>query len=344
MKERVPVAKEVMVLGDAPEARAAADQLLELGYSVSWVSPGDAPHSSGLCHPRLVSYGDCQLTALGGHVGRFRVQVSQDARVASFTASALVVAVGNDRYYPAERYGLAASSNVMGLSQVQMQCDEQRTGTSAEPDRRGNVLMMLDLGGETSKEMATEALHLALRLREECRSEVYLFYQNLKVDSSNYELLTRQMREKGVVFCRYASPKIDVGEGWVSVSYVEGTLRGELLVLPEAIRPHRDTQRLAGLLNVHLGEDGFFQDINIHHLRSGFSSRKGIFSPGVVIWTCRARSRRGCRSGGGQRGCFAGRRVPGTRGCDRARRIEQVHSLPHLHSHLPTRCCPTRRI
>jgi heterodisulfide reductase subunit A-like polyferredoxin len=274
MSQRVPVEKKVMVLGDTPEAGRVAHDLLGLGYLVHWVSFEDTPIRTSLADPRLAFYGDCNLVALEGDVGQFTARLRRDGEMLSLDAAALVVATGNERYYPSERYKLSLSSNVLTVSQIQRQLDAVRGAGAAR------ILVMLDLGGETAKETATETLRLAIRLREEWRGEVYAFYQNLKVDTPGYERLTREMREKGVVFCRYAEPQITVDEKGIAVAYVEGTVRGELLVLPEAVRPREGTAELAALLRVRVGEDGYFQDINIHHYRPGLSVRKGIYFAG----------------------------------------------------------------
>ena len=297
MSQRVPVEKKVMVLGDTPEAGRVAHDLLGLGYLVHWVSFEDTPIRTSfansardnqsreaelakLADARLAFYGDCDLVALEGDVGQFTARLRRDGEMLSLDAAALVVATGNERYYPAERYKLSLSSNVLTVSQIQRQLDAVRGAGAALPHRHERILVMLDLGGETARETATETLRLAIRLREEWRGEVYAFYQNLKVDTPGYERLTREMREKGVVFCRYAEPQITVDEKGIAVAYVEGTVRGELLVLPEAVRPREGTAELAALLRVRVGEDGYFQDINIHHYRPGLSVRKGIYFAG----------------------------------------------------------------
>jgi len=61
---------------------------------------------------------------------------------------------------------------------------------------------------------------------------------------------------------------------------------GDLLVLPEAVRPRRDAEALAELLQVRLGEDGYFQEMNIHRYRPGLSLRRGIFFAGRCHMDC----------------------------------------------------------
>lgn len=280
MSQRISVDKRVMVLGGAPEAGLVTQELLGLGYFVHWVTfDASFPHDPGF-HPRLTCHADCSLIRLDGHVGSFIGRFRQNGTELSLDASALVVATGNERYYPGERYGLALSSQVLAVPQVRKQLEAPRSTGAALPHRNQRVLFLLDYKGETAKEIASEAMCLALDLRTQWHCEVYVFYQNLKVDTYHLERLTRAMREKGIVFCRYADPKIAVEDEQISLSYIEGTVRGDLLVLPEAVRPREDTQELAKLLRVRVGEDGFFQNVNVREYQPGLSVRKGIFFAG----------------------------------------------------------------
>lgn len=280
MSQRVHVHREVMVLGGAPEAGWVSQELCKLGYTVHWASVDGSPLEPSFAHPRLSLEDKCVLVGLEGHVGSFVGKFRRDGRTFSVSAAALVAATGNERFYPAKRYRLDLSDRVMTVPQVQRQLDAPRAAEAVSPYRDERVVVMLDLGGESSKETAAEALRLAMRLHKEQHSEVYVFYQNLKVDTYNLERLTRDMRDQGIVFCRYADPGITVGEQGIDLSYIEGTLSVDRLVLPQAVRPRGDTVALAALLNVRVGADGYFQDVNIHQYRPGLSSRNGIFFAG----------------------------------------------------------------
>ncbi|MBC7234413.1 MAG: 4Fe-4S binding protein [Chloroflexi bacterium] len=270
MSEPTPIEKTVLVLGSAPEAERVACELATLGYEV-WRAR--------------------ELASLQGQVGAFTAQVVDDGGVArTLNVAALVVATGNERYYPAEVYGLAPSATVWPLGRMRAWLDERIA--AEEPLSTGNltVAMVLDWGGlPTSREMAAEALGVASRLREEQGAEVYLFYRDLRVDSPGFEALTRQMRQQGVLFARYGEEaRLAAEDDGATISYIEGQIRVDLLVLPEAVRPRADTAWLAQAMKVHLGADGYFEDINIHQVRSGISNRKGIFFAGRCYMDCPA--------------------------------------------------------
>ncbi|MHB1293409.1 MAG: 4Fe-4S dicluster-binding protein [Anaerolineae bacterium] len=267
MTQSLTVSRDVLLIGNGSDARRVASHLSELGYALHWVTPDDGQPAA-------------TLVGLAGCVGAFTGAIASDDGLATLQAGVVVVATGNERYFPAERYGVSLGTHVFSTLQIQAQLDAPRSTGAALPHRNERVFILLDYQGETGKEMSAECLRLAIRLREEWHCEVCVFYQNLKVDSYGLERLTRRMRDMGVVFCRYADPALLVDDDGVSLSYVEGTQRGDLLVLPEAVRPRADTAPLAEALRVRVGADGYFQDLNIHQYRPGLSVRRGVFFAG----------------------------------------------------------------
>ena len=271
MTQRLPVNKTVLVLGDTPEARRVAGGLEGLGYLVLWVvgANSDADMAN-----RLWIYKGQRFEGLDGHVGRFRAHLSDGSVHSILSCAAVVVATGSERYWPAKRYSLPLGGAVLSVPQMAARMNER---PSAAQRRRQRIALLLDWGGETPRETAAETLELAIRLRSTWHCEVVCFYQNLKVDSYNVERLTREMRDCGVLFSRYDALQVTASDAGVELAYVEGTLSANLLVLPEAVRPAADTARLARALRVHVGADGYFQDVNIHHYRPGLASRQGVF-------------------------------------------------------------------
>lgn len=279
MSQPVPIEKKVLILGDSPDAGYVADELVSLGYQVAWVCAESAPANGATRPTALMVYEGYTLTGLTGHVGGFVARFAGDGGPLELGAAALVVATGNERYLP-PAYGLSLSSHVLTVAQVQRQLEAPRVTGAALPYRNQRMAILLDLAGETSKETATEALELALRIREQWHAEVTVLYRNLKVDTYNLERLTRQMRDQGVVFGRYENLQVDPQDEGVDLVYEEGQLHADLLILPEQVRPRSDTPELAALLSIHVGADGYFQDVNIRQYRPGLSNRKGIFLAG----------------------------------------------------------------
>ncbi|MBM3190628.1 MAG: hypothetical protein FJZ90_18165, partial [Chloroflexi bacterium] len=272
MSPAVRVSKQVLVLGVTSEAHRASRELAQLGYSVDWVPVGGTIVPDDL--PSNVSvHSDCTLVGFAGEAGAFSATLRRDGKRHDLSPSAVIVATGNERYYPGERLGLALSDRMMTVSQLLSQLEMPQEGL-ANPPSPATILFVLDYGGQTPKETATEALTAAVCARQVWDAEVYVFYGDLKVDTPGLERLTREMRDCGILFCRYGQANLVADGNGVTVSYEEGTVQGDLLALPEAVRPRPDTAELAALLDVRLGEDGFYQDINIRQYRPGLASRR----------------------------------------------------------------------
>ncbi len=272
MSKRFPVDRSVIVWGETPEARRVVQELKILGYDVQRVSPTLGGKE-----------GNTEVS-LEGHAGGFTLSLKESGSAYSYEASALVVATGNERAFPTERYAFALSSRVLSTAQMRQRLDATKPASTAHRDQR--ILLILDLESETSREMTSEIFYLAIRLREEWHAEVFLFYRDLKVDAPGLERLTRQMRQRGIVFCRYGEAEITAKEDGVRIGYEEGKIAGGLLVLPETVQPRLDTEALAALLGVRVGEDGYFQTLNVQGYRAGLSNRRGIFFAGRCHMDC----------------------------------------------------------
>lgn len=275
-----PVSKEVAVFGGTPEGRRATQELLDLGYAVHWIAlPGDAPQALPE-HPRLTFLTEGMPSRVSGHVGGFEIAVGSNGKARTLTASAVVVATGNARAATLPKRGIASTSGVLNLEGLAARLNAPRDTGAAVAHRNLRVLIVLDLEQATGAEMAAEAFSLAERVRREWRSEVLIFYRDLTVDTPGMEAATRRMREQGIVFCRYDDGAVTADDEGVAVEYVEGRVEGDLLVIPETVRPREETAALATLLKVTVGDDGYLQDVNIHQLRPGITVRRGVFAAG----------------------------------------------------------------
>jgi ferredoxin len=288
VSQRTPVEKTVLVLGGAPEADRVVQELDALGYTVHQVAA--EPLNGGVSGVGVSRYADVDVIALTGQVGDFRLTALDEAgqMLEIGPASAIVVATGNERYYDTK---IQLSPGVLTVSQLMARIDEG-VGLGA-PYRNLTVGILLDWGkgpASTPPETSAEALRAAIRLRQEWRCEVVLFYRDLRVDSPGFEALTREMRQAGILFIRYGDDgqgaRIDMGDDRTIVTTIEGDMPVDLLALPEAVRPRGDTAALAQALKVDLGEDGYFADVNIHQVRSGISNRRGIFYAGRCYMAC----------------------------------------------------------
>lgn len=278
MSDSLRVNRSVMVLGGHEDAAWAAEELFALGYQVSWVWKDDLPDVPIAGH--CATYPNCQLISLVGHVGGFGLRIRSADQQIDLSASAIVIATGNEREFIPERYSLEPDPHIISSRQLTDRLATPRKVRNLPLERQQHILFALDLTGLSGKEATVETLQLAVQTRQIWHCEVSFLYRELQVDSDQLESLTRQMRAQGIVFHRLTAAMPVIGEHGVSVNHADGSVQADLLVLPETARPRKDNHELADLLQLTLGTDGYLQDLNVHYYRPGLSSRKGIFLAG----------------------------------------------------------------
>lgn len=278
MSDSLHVDRSVIVLGGHEDAAWAAEELLALGYQVSWVWKDDLPDVPIAGH--CATYPNCQLIELMGHVGGFVLRVQSADQHIDLNASAIVIATGNEREFIPERYGLGSSPHIISTRQLADRLKTPRQVRNLPSERQQHILFALDMQGLSGKEITVEVLHLAMQVRQTWHCEVSVLYRELQVDSDQFESLTRQMRAQGIVFHRLMKEKPVVGEDGVSVNHADGIVQADILVLPETAHPRKDNHELADLLQITLGKDGYLQELNVHYYCPGISNRKGIFLAG----------------------------------------------------------------
>jgi Pyruvate/2-oxoacid:ferredoxin oxidoreductase delta subunit len=271
--------RSVIVLGGTSEAQHAAHELATLGYGVTWVATDAWPNGELSVSEGVTLLRDAELVAFEGYVGAFAAQVRVTGQMQTIATEAIVIAIGNERYVDTA-LGIPLGPRALTASQLRRRLEERPFTGAAMPLRQARYLMLLDPTDLTRKEPAVEMLHLARDLRARWRCEVIVFYRDLLVDAMPLERLTREMRQQGIVFSRTDSMTATVDDQGVTVAAAEGPIRGDFIVAPEAVRPRADASALADLLKVRLGEDGYFQDVNIRQVRAGLSNRKGIYFAG----------------------------------------------------------------
>jgi Pyruvate/2-oxoacid:ferredoxin oxidoreductase delta subunit len=278
MSAGLGVERRVLVLGGHVDTVWVVEELYALGYEVIWVwteALPDVPIAG-----RCTTYQNSQLLGLSGHAGGFTLRIRSDDQQIDTRASAIVIATGNAREFTPERFGLKPDSRIISTRQLNERLAGPRQVRNLTTDRRQHLLFGLDLEGLSGKEATEETLQLALRTHQTWHCEVSLLYRELQVDSDLLESLTRQMRAQGIVFHRLTAAKPVIDELGVSVNHADGSVQADLLVLPESVLPRKDNHKLAELMQLTLGTDGYLQELNVHFYRPGLSNRKGIFLAG----------------------------------------------------------------
>lgn len=278
MSDSLRVAPSVIVLGGHVDAAWVAEELLAIGYQVSWVWTEELPDApiAGCC----ATFPNCQLIGFTGHAGGFVLRIRSADQQIDLSASAIVIATGNEREFIPERYGLEPDPHIISTRQLRDRLATPRQVRNLPLERQQHILFALDMSGLSGKEATVETLQLAVQTRRTRHCEVSVLYRELQVDSDQLESLTRQMRAQGIVFHRLTAEMPVIGEHGVSVNHADGSMQADLLVLPETAQPRKDNHELADLLQLTLGTDGYLQELNVHYYRPGLVNRKGIFLAG----------------------------------------------------------------
>ncbi|MHB1355822.1 MAG: 4Fe-4S dicluster-binding protein [Anaerolineae bacterium] len=278
MSENVGVDRLVIVLGGHMDAVWVVEELCALDYEVIWVWTDALPDVPMIS--RCTTYPNSRLLGLTGHAGGFTLRIRSADQQIDTSASAIVIATGNEREFTPEQFGLKPDPRIISTRQLYERLAVPRQVRNLTTDRRQHILFALDLVGLSGKEATVETLQLALQTRQTWHCEVSVLYSELQVDSDLLESLTRQMRALGIIFHRLTAEKPVIDEHGVSVNHADGSIQADVLVLPESVQPRKDNHDLAGLLQLTLGTDGYIQELNVHFYRPGLSNRKGIFLAG----------------------------------------------------------------
>jgi len=233
-----------------------------------------------------------ELKRLDGHLGRFEARIQgHDGTPTVFSASAIVVATG----YMTQREtkGIYGHKRVITFSEMEKLLSETADSPLLwEGEKVEMVTFLLDGVNEDIKVDSINAMKQGLVLQESFGCQVAILCKDVKVAADGMERLYRKAREKGVLFFKYEKPPgLSIVNGQIQVDVKDTaaiqkrdqwpvSILSDLVVVSEAFVPAPDTERLAGLLKLHLGNRGFLMEDNPQLLRIR-SNRRGIFVAGA---------------------------------------------------------------
>jgi heterodisulfide reductase subunit A len=154
------------------------------------------------------------------------------------------------------------------------------------------IAFLLDRVNEDIKVDSINAIKQSLTLQEHFGCQVAILCKDVKVAADGMERLYRKAREKGVLFFKYEEPpRLSMVGGKIQVDVKDTaaiqksdqwtvSILSDLVVISEAFIPAPETERLAAILRLHLGDRGFFGEDNPQLLRVR-SNRRGIFIAGA---------------------------------------------------------------
>jgi heterodisulfide reductase subunit A len=209
-----------------------------------------------------------ELVGLEGGPGQYRASLATaEGEAQVVEAGVLVVATGG-RPSATKEYLYGQDPRVLTQRELETQMAE---GTLA---RAGTVVMVQCVGSREpgrpycSRVCCTQAVKNALKLKaERPETAVYVLYRDLRTYGFR-EAYYQAAREAGVIFLRYElphKPRVTAGSRGLRVAVTEPVaglsleLEADLLVLSVGIEPE-DGAALAGVLDVDLNADGFFEE------------------------------------------------------------------------------------
>jgi len=313
--DSVPLKPEALVLGGGIVGISVALELARSGIHVVLVETGD--HLGGRAlelrtfynrpvevqkwiekkvvevngTPNMTVLTRAELKGLEGHVGRFQARVKgNDGTMTAFSPSAIVVATGYSSRR--EMKGIYGHKRIVPLQEVERLLAE----TSAAPlqwEGRNveTVTYLLDEVNQDIKVDSINAIKQSLALQETFECQVAVLCKDVKVAADGMERLYRKAREKGVLFFKYEeAPKLSIDDGHIRIDVKDTaairkeeqwpvSILSDLVVVGEAFVPAPETEKLNGILRLHLGDRGFLMEDNPQLLRVR-SNRRGIFVAG----------------------------------------------------------------
>jgi heterodisulfide reductase subunit A len=206
------------------------------------------------------------------------------------TFGAVLMATGGQASTPNE-YLYGTDERVL----TQKELEKKLSTGQANPSWR-SVVMIQCVGSRDeqhpwcSRICCSHAVKNALKLKEQSPdTEVYVLYRDIRTYGF-MEIAYQQAREAGVVFLRYDLPdKPEVGgteSGRLQILTSEPILgdkvsiEADLLVLSSGIEA-RDNTRLAELMELPIGDDGFFKESH-PKMRPMDFTRAGVYMAGLA--------------------------------------------------------------
>jgi len=328
----LPLVKRALVIGGGIAGMQAALDVADAGYPVVLVEKSDhlggrMAELSGLYlnledgaahlaarieavqrHPNIQLLLNAQVTGVGGYVGNFTVQVSQQVEGElvpyTFDIGAIVVATGYDLYRQERlgEYGGGRYPDVIDGLQMEamLRPDGPTAGRILRPSdgRVPKEVVWVQCAGSRDPELHMPycskvccmyvAKQAILYRQQVPDGQATVFYIDIRSQGKGYEeFVQRAMEEHSVLYIRGKASKVFQENGRVTVWGVD-TLTGlpvevqaDLVVLATATVARADAVELAQRLRISTDATGFFNEAH-PKLRPVETNTAGIFLAGAA--------------------------------------------------------------
>jgi len=225
-----------------------------------------------------------RVTKVEGHLGKYRITVSDPNGSWEFLAGVIVLATGSDVFVPRGMYGYGIDKRV--LTQMELE-KRMREGDLSAP----NVVMVQCVGSRNeerpycSRVCCTASVKNTIALKEK---DPKMKITVLTRGFAEYVGDLDRAREMGVSFIRYdpARPP-EIKDGLVkvfdSIAEMETYIPYDLVVLATPLIPREDGGELSRIFKVPRDRYGFLVESHLK-LRPGDFVPDGVYLAGSVHW------------------------------------------------------------
>ncbi|MBW1895438.1 MAG: hydrogenase iron-sulfur subunit, partial [Deltaproteobacteria bacterium] len=224
-----------------------------------------------------------EILSLGGAPGDFHVRLEQDGNVLERNVGAVVVALEAQKISMTHEYGLDDYDKVLSQSDIELVLASDEKKHHLLGDGSKDVLFLVGLKQEGNPVVMERAIQSAIDIQNSGEAQATMVVGNVKLAHNGLEALYKQSREKGVLYFKLRKPpQIKLNGSSFSLTFHDSVLydnvelRPDVVVVEEAISPHRQTSHLAQMLRVETDTEGFFQSDNVHFFPIR-SNREGIY-------------------------------------------------------------------
>jgi heterodisulfide reductase subunit A len=210
---------------------------------------------------------------------------------------AIVVATGFESFdvNQTTQYGYKKLDNVYSAMEVERICASngptqgQITLKNGQPPKSVAIIHCVgrDQKGYCSSVCCMASLKLSHFIKNKLPEvKITHFYSDLCIPGRDYQKFYEEVRESGVDFVRATVTGVSQSGKELAVNYKtedgnEKSLATEMVILNPALEPGPDSAKLAGILNINQGKDGFFSEKE-PDLSSIATAKDGIFIAGCA--------------------------------------------------------------
>jgi len=310
---------DVAVIGAGIAGMEAATQLAQMGYEVLLVERNERAGGHVAEWDRLFPFqrkaanltaemlkvmehgktlkliANVTVVAVHRDGQRFRIWLSDGQGV---TVLALLLTIGFKLFdaHRKEEYGYGIYDNVITSGDLERMFASGKPVVTRKGERPQRIAFIHCVGSRDEKvnNRHCSKVCCATAVKQACEikqmypeTEVYCFYMDLRMFDRHFETMYFDAQTQyGVIFVRgRLSEAAETLDGRVTIK-AEDTLMGKMLkisvdmvVLMTGMEADEDTEKLAGMLKIATGKDGFLNPVD-EYLQGNLTREKGVFVAG----------------------------------------------------------------